>query len=57
MTPPTRDQILAVARLQGCTCEPEITTTTDAELTNLHHSTIAHDSWCPLLMARSSSTN
>lgn len=45
-----RRKILTVARLRGCTCDPEIdlpALTPGA----LAHGYVRHDDWCPLILA------
>lgn len=49
------DAALMFARLQGCTCTPDVTIERHAE--GIAYARMAHDQWCPLLLARNAHRN
>jgi hypothetical protein len=49
------DAAIVAARVGGCTCDVEVDVTTDAD--GLHHATVRHDHWCPLLNRRTARWN
>ena len=55
MAPDLRAVALAASRVEGCTCEPVITTIEVAP--HVHRAEVAHDDWCPLLRSRLSRSN
>ncbi len=46
---------LQAARLDGCTCDPDVKTTED--MSGVMHIQILHDDWCALLQARAAQWN
>jgi len=49
--------MVAIARDEGCNCDPEVGVVHDDEMPNIINVQVCHDDWCILLRRRNASNS
>lgn len=52
---PIVDAVILLARMKGCTCDPDVTIERHPD--GIAYARMAHDHWCPLLLAHHAHNN